>query len=260
MINRKFPLRLFVLLSLISGGPVGASEAWPDIRRTVFGKAEIAEDDVVSLEVPVRAEDAALVPLSFKFKDDMVRRVRKISLIVDENPSPVAAVVNIEKPNSVGLKSFSTRVRVDRYTYIRAIAETDDGSLHMTSKFIKASGGCSAPASKDAEAALKDIGKLRAKASVDSASSVVDIAIRHPNFTGLQMDQVTRAYTPARFIEEIRVAQAGQQIARIESGISISENPSVRLEFVPVQNGALNIQVSDTSGAKFETSAFVTGF
>ncbi|MEQ1715751.1 MAG: quinoprotein dehydrogenase-associated SoxYZ-like carrier, partial [Hyphomicrobium sp.] len=163
-------------------------------------------------------------------------------------------------PSTAGLRSFATRVRVDRYTYIRAIAEADDGSLHMNTKFIKASGGCSATASKDAEAALQDIGKLRAKASAGSTSTVIDVAIRHPNFTGLQMDQVTRAYTPARFIDEIRVAQAGQQIARIEGGISISENPNVRLEFVPVQSGALNIQATDTSAAKFETSVSVTGF
>ncbi|NOT72836.1 MAG: quinoprotein dehydrogenase-associated SoxYZ-like carrier [Hyphomicrobium sp.] len=252
---------LLAMFTLLSGGSANAGEAWTDIRKTVFGSAVIAEDDgVISLEVPVRAEDAALVPLSVKLKDDAVGRIRKITLIVDENPSPVAAVLNFDKPSSAGMKRFATRIRVDRYTYVRAIAETDDGSLHMNAKFIKASGGCSAPASKDAEAALQDIGKLRAKASAGNASTVVDIAIRHPNFTGLQIDHVTRAYTPARFIEEIRIVQAGQQIASIESGISISENPNVRLELAPHQSGALQIQANDTSGAKFSTTVSVTGF
>lgn len=43
---------------------------------------------------------------------------------------------------------LATRVRVDDYSYVRAVAETADGKLHMVKAFVKASGGCSAPPSR----------------------------------------------------------------------------------------------------------------
>ena len=36
--------------------------------------------------------------------------------------------------------------------------------------------------------------------------------IRHPNFTGMQMDQLTREYTPAKFVQEIEVKRGGELV------------------------------------------------
>ena len=36
--------------------------------------------------------------------------------------------------------------RIDDYTYLHAVAETVDSRLYMAARFIKAAGGCSAPA------------------------------------------------------------------------------------------------------------------
>ena len=44
---------------------------------------------------------------------------------------------------------------------MRAIAETSDGVLHMSKSFVKAAGGCSAPAAKDPAQAQADVGKMR---------------------------------------------------------------------------------------------------
>ena len=54
-----------------------------------------------------------------------------------------------------------TRVRVDDYTYIHAVAEGPDGMLYAAQRFIKASGGCSAPAGKDQTAALQRLGRMK---------------------------------------------------------------------------------------------------
>mgnify|MGYP002150436774 CR=1 FL=1 len=48
---------------------------------------------------------------------------------------------------------IETRVRVDAYSHVRAIAEASDGQLYAVTRFVKASGGCSAPAGSDAQAA-----------------------------------------------------------------------------------------------------------
>ena len=64
-----------------------------------------------------------------------------------------------------GTATISTRVRVDSYTNVRAIAELNDGSLHMAVQFVKAAGGCSAPALKDKEKAFATFGKMIAQAA-----------------------------------------------------------------------------------------------
>ena len=94
---------------------------------------------------PKRAEDAALVPMSLsaKLPDGDPRRVVKLMLIIDENPVPLAAAFTLGE--KAGDTRISTRVRVDSYTNARVVAELSDGSLHMATRFVKASGGCSAP-------------------------------------------------------------------------------------------------------------------
>ena len=65
--------------------------------------------------------------------------------MIDENPSPLAAVFS---PGHEWLRSLSTRVRVDSYTNVHAVAELSDGQLYAAQRFVKAAGGCSAPAAK----------------------------------------------------------------------------------------------------------------
>ena len=62
----------------------------------------------------------------------------------------------------MGVLDFELRVRVNQYSNVRVIAETPNG-LHMTGRFVKASGGCSAPASKDPQAALANMGQMKLK-------------------------------------------------------------------------------------------------
>ena len=38
----------------------------------------------------------------------------------------------------------STRVRIDSFSHVRAVLETEDGTLHMATKFVAAAGGCGA--------------------------------------------------------------------------------------------------------------------
>jgi hypothetical protein len=69
--------------------------------------------------------------------------VRKLHLVIDNNPSPMGAVFSYT-PDS-GRAEIETRVRVEEYTTVRAVAEFNDGRLVMVSRFLKASGGCSHP-------------------------------------------------------------------------------------------------------------------
>ena len=46
---------------------------------------------------------------------------------------------------------------------MRAILETEDGTLHMATKFVQASGGCGAMNAKDPDTENVDLGKMLVK-------------------------------------------------------------------------------------------------
>ncbi len=150
-----------------------ATEIWKKVRASLFEARPIASagSDLITLDLPVRAEDATIVPVAIKtrFPQTASRYFEKLYLIIDNNPSPIAAIFKFT-PQS-GRADIETRVRIDEYTHVRAIAETNDGQLHMATRFVKASGGCSAPPGKDAQAAQATLGRMKFRVEGCPASS-----------------------------------------------------------------------------------------
>lgn len=231
---------------------------WQQQREALFGRRPIAEDEaLISLQAPVRAEDAAVVPIGVRMgfaqgQGDL--SVRRLVLVIDNNPSPLAA--QIEFGPASGRADLETRVRIDEYGYVRAVAELSDGRLVMSKRFVKASGGCSAPPGKDAEAARAMLGRMRLAVQDDAAPGQplrAQLMVSHPNDSGLVMDQVTRMYTKAQFVRHVELAYAGQPLLKAEVDFSLSENPHLRfwLKAEP-RGGELVARVDDTEGRHFE--------
>jgi sulfur-oxidizing protein SoxY len=244
---------------LRSGDDPEASEVWKKVRASLFELRPITSpaDDVLVLDTPARAEDAAIVPISIKtrFAQSPSHYVDRLWLVIDNNPSPLSAIFKFT-PQS-GRADIETRVRVDEYTHVRAIAETNDGKLYMTTRFVKASGGCSAPPSKDPQAALATLGrmKFRVEGEVDQNKPVLaQLMISHPNSSGLAMDQATRQFTPSHFVRKIDVSYAGQPVLSADVDFSISENPNFRFYFVPQGAGELKAEVVDSNDLRFESA------
>jgi sulfur-oxidizing protein SoxY len=176
--------------------------------------------------------------------------------VIDQNPAPMAAKFQLGPDAKVS--EISTRVRVNNYTDVHAVAELSDGKLYMVKTYVKASGGCSAPAAKNADEAKSRLGQIRyrqfAKAGEGPASGAreAQIMIGHPNNSGLQMDQVTQLYVPAFFVNELRLWQDDSLVLTMEGGISISEDPNIR--FTYVSNGTKNFraEAKDTEGHVYQ--------
>jgi sulfur-oxidizing protein SoxY len=238
--------------------PTSSEQIWQSFRADVFGdRAMTEEDGLVAIEAPKRAEDAALVPITVSIDPAQAPQgIKALTLIVDVNPSPVAATFTIGK--GAGITRIATRLRVNDYSYLRAIAETPDGKLHMSKFFIKSSGGCSAPAVKNMTEAMKTMGqmKLRQFAAADSngAEPELQLMIRHPNNSGLQRDPLTQYYIPAHFIDTLKVSQGERLLLTMEGGISISEDPNLRFDYTPQGPGMIKAEASDTKGKVFEAS------
>jgi sulfur-oxidizing protein SoxY len=230
---------------------------WKKLQRSLFENRPVASDarGIIELVTPVRAEDAAIVPVAIRTKltQRPERYVRRIYLIVDKNPSPLAAMFELT-PES-GRADLETRIRIEEYTHVRAVAELSDGTLFADTRFVKASGGCSAPAGKDPAAAAARVGRMRLAVDgnvSDNQPALAQLMISHPNDSGLVMDQLTRHYTPAYFVRLIKVTYAGKPILTAEVDFSISENPNFRFYFVPVGDGELKAEAVDTKELRFE--------
>jgi sulfur-oxidizing protein SoxY len=234
-------------------------DPWPGLVRDIFNNRAMNDGaGVIAIEMPYRAEDAAIVPVTLRatLPPGDTRHVLAITLVIDQNPAPMAARFELGRDSSVS--EISTRVRVNNYTDVHAIAELSDGKLYMTKTYVKASGGCSAPASKNADEAKSKLGQMRfrqfAKSGEGPTSGTreAQIMIGHPNNSGLQMDQVTHLYIPPFFVNEMRLWQDDTLVLAIEGGISISEDPNIRLTYIP--NGAkrFRVEAKDTEGHVFK--------
>src|ERR1700730_9840748 len=132
----------------------GTYDPWPGLVQDIFNNRAMNDgSDVIAIEMPYRAEDAAIVPVTLRTKlsPGDSRRVLTITLVIDQNPAPMAA--KFELGPDAKVSEISTRVRVNNYTDVHAVAELSDGNLYVTKTYVKASGGCSAPASKNADEA-----------------------------------------------------------------------------------------------------------
>ena len=224
---------------------------WQALREAVFGKRQVSDGTaVIQMDVPPRALDAALVPLGITLVGG--KTIKGVYLVIDNNPSPLAGHFTFGP--AADPSSLKLRVRVNEYTLIHAIAETRDGKLFGVEKFVKAAGGCSAPAGPDDAEALKEMGRMKVRLLgefVPGKPMQAQLLIRHPNFNGMQMNQITRLYTPPRFIRTLDVSYDGAQVLHAESDISMSTDPAITFGFVPKARGALEVQAIDSEEARF---------
>jgi len=256
----------------VAAGPVAAAPAaaddndaatrasrWQALQKALFaGRSMHDGAGIVKLDAPPRALDAALVPITVDLST--VKPIKGVYVVIDNNPSPLAAHF-IFGPKA-DPHSLKMRVSVDAYTDMHALAERQDGQLFVATRFVKASGGCSAPAGSDDAAALADIGRMKLHLIGDFVAGKPDQAVlmvRHPNFNGMQMNQITRFYTPPRFIRTIDATYEGGSIFHLDSDISMSTDPVITFGFVPKAKGQLKVVVKDSKDATFDHSFDIPG-
>ncbi len=218
---------------------------------------------LVELRIPVRAEDSGVVPLSINAKIPQTpeRYIKKVYVFIDKNPKPLAGVFHLTP--AMGRADLAMRLRINEFTFVRVVAETSDGELHMDEGFTRASGGCSEPPPflklKEARARIGEM-KFRAdEAAADGDVALGQLIISHPNITGLQLDQRTRAFIPAEYVTKVEISFNGEHIMTAETDISISEDPSFRFFFQPKAGGTIEARMTDSKGRSFTRSFPVDG-
>jgi len=258
-LTRSAVIALAAGLGLAMTGAAHADEdVWPSLQRDVFDSRPMIENEgIIEIDAPERAEDAAVVPITIRMPPSFKEPIKSMTLVIDKNPAPVAATFTFGPAAGTtgGERRMSTRVRVDSYSYVHAVVETTDGKLHVAKRFVKASGGCSAPAPKDADAETADLGKTLVKSFAPAVDTTPlregQIMIKHPNRSGLQIDMETRGYIPARFVKDIEVKSGDDLVFRAETGISIASNPNFRFTYANAGDKPLTVTAIDSDETKF---------
>jgi sulfur-oxidizing protein SoxY len=250
-------LTVVVGASLAWGGSVRANEKstpdpyksayWEPIKQVLFGDRDIQDGkDVIRVFVSLRADDASTVPIAVKAQIDQTEKeyIKTIFLIVERNPSPTAGVFNFSVDS--GRAQVETRLRFEDMSFVRAVAEMNDGRLFQAAQWVKASGGCSAPNEKNRMPQAM-IGKMKFRFEDDVSYNkplLTQINIRHPNESSLAAD--FEAGKVPQFVRKVNVTFGGRKILDAEVDFSISDNPSFRFYFTPKEKGDLRIEVEDT--------------
>jgi len=238
-----------------------SDQAWEPIRQAIFQSREIiegAEQNIIELKAPYRAEDATIVPVSIHTKIPQSKDVfiKTIHVYIDKNPLPLVGVFDLS-PES-GRADLAMRVRIDTFTYVRAIAEMNTGELYMSKSFVRATGACSAPPPKSISDSIDNMGRMKIKNVGElelSKPNLVQLKIKHPNITGLQPMRIgSRVMPPPHFVSAIKVDYAGKTIMRAKLTFSVSMDPSFRFYFTPQSEGVMTVEATDTKNNSWNLS------
>ena len=234
MINIKSViLSLIILLFPISV----CSDSWKEwLKEDLYEEQFLEQTEDIIIDAPYRAIDGGNVPIVITTKSkDLI----KLTLIIDENPTPCCASFEFKDI----IPYVETNIRVNAYTHLTVVGEDKNGKLYINRKFIKAAGGCSATPIVDNDVPKDKIDIIDDKLHFDKKK----IQFNHPNYSGLQFNQLTRTEIPADYIDTV-VVQTEYGEFKYEGTIGISHN-----HYFTIYGGDIKkIIYTDNLGNKYE--------
>jgi len=243
----------------VGGPPASAGKAWDEIQAGVFAGRTIAPaGDVVQLDAPFRPLDQRAVPVEVEARFADGRGVRAITLIVDENPTPVAA--RFEFGGNREHVRIATKLRLNAGTDVRAIVEASDGQLYMADRFVRFAGGqaaCSAPPSGSPEQIAATMGNMtleplsKKQAAATEIEPRARLKIMHPNHTGMVLDQLTLLYVPLRILTDLEVKQGEERVFAMQGSMTLAQDPVIDFDYRTNGATALHIEARDSDGASW---------
>ena len=209
------------------------------IKKEVVGDEQVWYDSSISIEAPYRALDPAGVEVTIYDKGKGIPEYTKLTLVIDENPTPCCAT--FEFFNIV--PHIITTIRVNAYTNLRVISEDNYDTLRYNKRYIKAAGGCSAP---PVEISDKPFGTI----NLIKTNGWTKIKIWHPNFSGMQFNQLTRSEIPAEYIENVKMYVDEQLVWEYNGTIGIAQDVFFMMPIHTIGKEVL-VYAIDNLGNKF---------
>ena len=155
-------------------------------------------------------------------------------------------------------RTIKLRVRDNHLTDMHAFAETEVGKLIGTTRFVKASGGCSAPLGMSDDEAMRGMGEMRLKLGSEVAAGKsldATLMIWHPNFNGMRLNEEMHLFTPPRYIQAINVTFDDKRVFPLDTDISLATNPVISFVLLPsTAKGDPKVDMRDSKNATWSKS------
>lgn len=239
-----------------------SEKVWQEnLKPTNFQDRHIiegADQNILELKAPYSAEDATVVPVSIHINIPQATDtyIKKIHVFVDKNPLPLVGIFEFT-PHS-GRADLAMRIRVDDFSFVRAIAEMNDGKLYMAKSFVRAKGACSAPPPASMEESVKLLGSMKMNTIGElelGKPNLMQLKIRHPNITGMAPLKIgSRVIPPAHFVKTLEIDYNGQLVLKALLTFSVSMDPAFRFYFVPDKAGIMTVKGVDTKNNQFSAT------
>jgi sulfur-oxidizing protein SoxY len=227
---------------------------WPVMKEAFFEKRPMQEADFMKIDAPRRAESGAQVPVTYLIDNAAAKGVKIVKLyaFVDANPIPLTATYHLS--DALGDFNLSTRIRFETDAFVRLVGETADGKLYLTSREIRAAGGCGGTVDGDEAQIRASAGKIKFKVEdpvkIGAATSTT-FNIKHPMRTGLQRELVSQGFVPAFYINKAAFNYNGKNVLTVDVGVGTAEDPYFKFNFVPAAPGKLEVVATDNEGKNF---------
>lgn len=243
-------------VSLQAQAGVIGDELWPAIQAAFFaGKTVEDGSQLIQITVPAVAEDAGIVPISVGIDTFHLAalQVAKVYLITDANPVQLTAIFHF--PDNKQPIHFSTRVRLEKSTYVRAIVETRDGRYYMHKVGIKTpGGGCGGGVGSDEAQLRAEAGRMKVQLADPARYGEVNtlsLNIKHPMRTGFERT-VYGYYAKPYFIKRLDFMLDNTPLMSVDIGVGISANPYIRFDFIPSGLATIEILAQDNEDRHYQ--------
>ncbi|HOY71308.1 MAG TPA: quinoprotein dehydrogenase-associated SoxYZ-like carrier [Methylotenera sp.] len=218
MVKTLFSFFLFLQSSFAHAAPI--VENWKVIHEAFFNGREVREaKEQISIQAPEQAEDASLVPFAFK-ADFASHIIQKIYLFTDANP--ILHTATFFPASNTQQFSVSTRIRLEKNSVVRVIAETQEGTLWMAQANIRTpGGGCGGGGYSDEAQLRESAGKMKLRHQENTQFA---FNIKHPMRTGFE--RTAQGYfAKAWYINHLSFKNGDLELLKIEVGPGISADP-----------------------------------
>lgn len=244
---------IFAVCLLLASMEAGAAiaDAWPAFRESLFAGKGVEENAAfISLSAPQAAENPALVPLSFTLARPDIKQAW---LLVDGNPVPLTATFHFLQGQP--RPAVEMRIRLERSTWVRLVAETTSGSLHMAAIAIKTpGGGCGGGMDGDEARLRSEAGQMKLQPDlpvIAGKPSQFTYLLKHPMRTGFE--RTTQGYyAKLWFINRLDFSQGGVPFMGIDLGVGISADPRLRLSYLPSVPADISVAAMDNEGKFYQ--------
>ncbi|MEQ1601102.1 MAG: quinoprotein dehydrogenase-associated SoxYZ-like carrier [Methylophilaceae bacterium] len=226
---------------------------WPAMHKAFFAGKEIADgSDFIKLEAAERAENAALVPFAFTidYPTQTGNYISQVYVLTDANPVQLTATFHFtpEMPPVI-----ASRIRLEKDTYVRVIAETSSGKLYMAKIAIKTlGGGCGGGVSINETKLRAEAGRMKINVQTPQSgiTNQLSFNIKHPMRTGFERT-VQGYYAKAYYINRLDFSLDGKPLLGMDVGVGISADPYLHFSY-PQTGKVLAVKASDNEGKAYD--------